>query len=101
MASGTTNALSIWLGATTRFIENPTLAVANTADSGPGLLRHAWLYAAGAPGPAHTIKFAIPARPQTINLLMPLPAVTDPLIALLDATQNITVASSSSTARFI
>jgi hypothetical protein len=44
------------------------------------------------------ILFQLPAGPQTINLLTPLPAATDPLTLSLDATQNVTVALSSASA---
>ncbi len=72
------------------------LLVTNNSDSGSGSLRQAVLDAAGTPGVAHTIQFLLPSDQQTITLLSPLPAIADPLVALLDGTQNVTVASSSS-----
>ena len=93
--------------ATAYFTSDPTLVsitigtqltVTTTADSGPGSLRQAILDANGTPGTADTIQFELPAGPQTINLLTPLPAATDPLTVSLDATQNVTVVLSSATA---
>jgi hypothetical protein len=72
-----------------------TLTVTTAAESGPGSLRQAILDANGTPGTPHMIQFELPAGPQTINLLTPLPAATDPLTLSLDATQNVTVALSS------
>ncbi|HEV2968354.1 MAG TPA: hypothetical protein VGY55_00095, partial [Pirellulales bacterium] len=69
------------------------LTVINTNDSGPGSLRAAILYANTLAGTTHTITFAIPAGPQSINLLSPLPATTVAVVALMDATQNVTVHS--------
>jgi RHS repeat-associated protein len=77
---------------------NAPIPVTSTSDSGPGSLRQALLDAAGAPGQTHTIQFALPAGSQTISLLSSLPDVTDPLIALVDATQNVTIDPSSATA---
>ena len=58
---------------------DPTLAVTNTNDNGPGSLRQAIVDANGAPG-ADEIRFNIPgAGPHTISLSTPLPAVTDPV----------------------
>jgi ELWxxDGT repeat protein len=75
------------------------LAVLNTNDSGPGSLRQVISYVNGLGGPgAQTITFDIPAGPQTINLLSPLPAANVPLIAQLDGTQNVTVALSLASA---
>jgi beta-glucanase (GH16 family) len=71
--------------------------VTNNLDSGPGSLRQALLDAAAIPGVTHTIRFTLPAGSQTINLLSPLPAVTDPLILLLDFTQMVTIALPSGT----
>jgi alpha-L-arabinofuranosidase len=71
------------------------LQVTNTNDSGAGSLRQALLDASLLPGQTHTLQFSLPTGPQTINLLSPLPGVTDPLILSLDATQNITIAGSS------
>ena len=65
--------------------------IVNNLDSGPGSLRQALLDAAGTPGMTHTIQFVLPAGMQTITLLSPLPTATDPLIAVLDATQAVTV----------
>ncbi len=69
-------------------------AVTNTNDSGAGSLRQAVINANGALGVVHTITFALPTGPQTINLQTPLPAITDPMIAAVDATQNVTILSS-------
>ena len=69
------------------------LTVINTNDSGPGSLREVITYANTLLGTSHTIKFAIPAGPQTIQLLSPLPASTVLLFTQLDATQNVTVIS--------
>jgi hypothetical protein len=85
-------------GAGIMFIVNAPAAVVNNQDSGVGSLRQALLDAAGAPGLTHTIQFALPIGPQSINLLTPLPAVTDPVIVALDATQNVTIALPSGTA---
>jgi autotransporter-associated beta strand protein len=75
------------------------VTVTNVNDSGPGSLRQAILDANGMPGPTHNITFAIPAGPQTINLLSPLPpATTVPDVVLLDATQNVTIVSPSASA---
>ena len=73
-------------------------AVTNTNDSGAGSLRQAVINANGAPGVVHTITFALPSGTQTINLQSPLPAISDPMIAVLDATQNVTVVLSSTSA---
>jgi autotransporter-associated beta strand protein len=72
--------------------------VTNSADGGLGSLRQAILDIAGAPGLTHTVDFELPSGPQVINLLSALPAVTDPLIVVLDATQNVTVNGPSGTA---
>ncbi|HEV2968641.1 MAG TPA: Ig-like domain-containing protein [Pirellulales bacterium] len=85
-------------GASTSFVENVPAQVTTSGDSGTGTLRQALLNAAGAPGLTHTIQFDLPAGSQTINLLAPLPAIADQLIAALDATQHVTVASSSTAA---
>jgi hypothetical protein len=71
--------------------------VTNTNDSGPGSLRQALADAATLTGPTRTVLFAIPAGPQTINLLSPLTPVSFPVTLSLDATQNVVVASSSGT----
>ena len=68
--------------------------VSNTNDSGAGSLRQAIINASAAPGVVHTITFALPSGPQTISLLSPLPAPSDPLIAVADATQNVTIVAS-------
>ena len=73
------------------------LQVTNTNDTGAGSLRQALLDASLLPGQTHTVQFSLPAGPHTINLLSPLPSVTDPSILSLDATQNVTVALSSGT----
>ena len=53
--------------------------VTTTADSGPGSLREALVWANANPG-LDTIDFAIPGTgPFTIQLLSPLPAITDPV----------------------
>jgi WD40-like Beta Propeller Repeat len=70
-----------------------SLSVGNTSDSGPGSLRQAILYANSLGGSSHTITFALPAGSQTINLLTPLPAVTNSLIVSLDASQNVKIQS--------
>ncbi|HEV2972048.1 MAG TPA: hypothetical protein VGY55_18895, partial [Pirellulales bacterium] len=85
-------------GPTTVSLVIGTLTVTTTANGGPGSLRQAILDANGTPGTAATIQFELPAGPQTINLLTPLPAATDPLTLSLDATQNVTVALSSASA---
>ena len=72
--------------------------VTNNSDSGPGSLRQAPLDAAAMPGMTHTIRFTLPAGSQIINLLTPLPTVGDPVVALLDATQNVTVVLPSGSA---
>ena len=69
------------------------LTVVNVNDSGAGSLRQAILDANGLAGSTHTISFALPAGPQTIDLLSPLPVATVPLVVQLDATQNVTVDS--------
>ncbi len=73
---------------------NP-LTVVNTNDSGLGSLRQALLNAENLPGTTHTITFQIPSGPQTINLATALPAMTDPVVAVLDSTQNVVVNSPS------
>jgi len=75
-----------------------TLTVTTTADTGPGSLRQAILDANSSSGTPHVILLQLPAGPQTINLLTPLPAATDPLSLSLDATQNVTVALLSASA---
>jgi hypothetical protein len=74
------------------------LTVLNGNDNGPGSLRQAISNANGTPGATQTITFALPAGPQTINLLTPLPAANDPLTLSLDATQNVMIALSSASA---
>ena len=74
------------------------LTVTNGLDSGPGSLRQAILNAARVPGIAHQIQFQLPAGSQTITLLSPLPAMADPIVAVMDATQNVTVGSSPASA---
>jgi alpha-L-arabinofuranosidase len=74
------------------------LQVTNTNDSGAGSLRQALLDTSLLPGQTHTVQVSLPTGPQTINLLSPLPSVTDPLILSLDATQNVTIAPSSASA---
>lgn len=72
--------------------------ITSAADSGPGSLRQALLDLAGAPGLTHAIQFVLPAGPQVIDLLSPLPALADPLVALADVTQNVTIRSSTASA---
>ena len=81
--------------------ENNLLAaqVTSTADSGPGSLRQALLTAAAdTSGEPYTIQIDLPAGEQTVNLLSPLPAMTDPLLLSLDATQNVTIAAPAANA---
>ena len=78
--------------------ENVPALVTNTADSGDGSLRQALLDAAGAPGLTHTIEFELPAGAQTIELLSPLPTITDPIIFDLDSTQSATIEASPANA---
>jgi uncharacterized delta-60 repeat protein len=79
-----------------QFVE--TAPVTNAADAGAGTLRQALQNLTGAPGAAHSVQLALPPGGQTINLLSPLPVVTNPLILSLDPTQNVTIASASPTA---
>ena len=69
------------------------LTVLNANDSGPGSLRQAILDANSLATSQATIVFSLPAGPQTINLLSPLPPSTHAIVAQLDATQNVTVVS--------
>jgi beta-glucanase (GH16 family) len=85
-------------GATFTNVAVLSAQVTNNSDSGPGSLRQALLDAAAMPGMTHTIRFTLPAGSQIINLLTPLPTVGDPVVALLDATQNVTVVPSSGSA---
>jgi beta-glucanase (GH16 family) len=85
-------------GATFTNVAVLSAQVTNNSDSGPGSLRQALLDAAAMPGITHTIRFTLPAGLQIINLLSPLPTLGDPVVALLDATQNVTAVSSSGTA---
>jgi autotransporter-associated beta strand protein len=82
-------------------VENNPLAtqVTNTADNGAGSLRQA-LQAAAADtsGEPYSIQFVMPLGSQTINLLSPLPAVSDPLWVSLDATQNVAINASPTSA---
>jgi len=56
------------------------LVVTNTNDAGAGSLRAAMLAANATPNVREEIRFSIPGPgPHRINLLSPLPAVTDPL----------------------
>ncbi len=71
--------------------------VTSVSDSGSGSLRQALLDLAGVPGVAHLLEFDLPAGSQSIDLLSPLPTLSDPLVALLDATQDVTISSSSAT----
>ncbi len=85
-------------GATVSFVENVPAQVTNTTDGGPGSLRQACLDMSGALGLMHEIDFELPFGPQNIDLLSPLPAITDPLIAILDGNQDVTITSSLSAA---
>jgi autotransporter-associated beta strand protein len=85
-------------GANTSFVVNVPVVVTATADSGLGSLRQALLDMAGAPGLTHTIDFELPAGSQVIDLLSPLPAVADPLVAALDTTQHVIITASSGAA---
>ena len=71
------------------------LSVGNTNDNGTGSLRQAIQYANGSSGPSHTITFALPVGSQTITLLTTLPAVTNPLVLALDASQHVKIQSPS------
>ena len=79
---------------------NPLLSVVtNTLDSGPGSLRQAMLDAtADTSGQQYTIQFALPSGPQTINLQSPLSTPTDPVLCVIDATQNVTLELAGSVA---
>ena len=67
----------------TLIVTHTPLLVTTSSDSGPGSLRQAILDANEAAGP-DIITFAIGSGPQSVTLLSPLPAISDPLI--LDAT---------------
>ena len=69
------------------------LTVLNANDSGPGSLRQAILDANSQATSQATIVFTLPAGPQTIDLLSPLPSSTHAILAQLDATQDVTVVS--------
>ena len=69
------------------------LTVLNANDSGPGSLRQAILDANSQATSQATIVFSLPAGPQTVNLLSPLPPSSHAILAQLDATQNVTVVS--------
>jgi beta-glucanase (GH16 family) len=69
--------------------------VTNNLDSGLGSLRQALLDAASNPGVTQSIRFTLPAGSQTINLLSPLPAIANPMVLTLDATQTVTIASTA------
>lgn len=69
------------------------LTVENTNDDGAGSLRQVIEYANTLPGSPLTITFAIPAGPQAIQLLSPLPASNVPLVVQLDPSQNVSVLS--------
>ena len=71
--------------------------ITTTNDSGAGSLRQALLDAGQLPGQTHTLQFALPTGPQSINLLSALPSVSDPTVLSLDATQNVTLVLSSGT----
>ncbi|HEV3343349.1 MAG TPA: RHS repeat-associated core domain-containing protein, partial [Pirellulales bacterium] len=84
--------------ASTTVVIPAQLTVSNDADSGAGSLRQVLLDANSASGTPHTFLFQLPAGPQAITLLTPLPTATDPLTLSLDATQNVTIVGSSATA---
>jgi autotransporter-associated beta strand protein len=69
------------------------LTVLNANDSGTGSLRQAILDANSQATSQATIVFTLPAGPQTINLLSPLPPSSHAILAQLDATQNVIVVS--------
>ena len=71
------------------------LTVTTTGDHGVGSLRQAIVYANGLVGTTSTITFVLPAGPQTIDLLTPLPAVLNPLIVDVAATQNVVIDAST------
>jgi cyclophilin family peptidyl-prolyl cis-trans isomerase len=84
-------------GASASFIVGSSLQVTNSLDSGAGSFRQ-MLADAGASAGAPTIEFALPAGPQAISLLTPLPANSNPLNLRFDATQNVTVILPTSSA---
>ncbi len=84
--------------ASTTIMVPAQLTVSSTTDSGAGSLRQAILDANSSSGNPHTILFQLPAGPQTITLLTPLPTATDPLTLSLDATQNVVIVGFSATA---
>ncbi len=62
-------------------VSDGVFSVTTTADSGPGSLRQAILDSDAAPAGTNTINFAIPGQGvQTITLLSPLPAITNPVL---------------------
>ena len=69
--------------------------VMSASDSGAGSLREALLDFVGAPGLTHFLEFDLPPSPQNISLLSPLPTLSDPLVVLLDPTQDVTISSMS------
>jgi autotransporter-associated beta strand protein len=85
-------------GATSNFVVNVPALVTTMADSGPGSLRQALVDASGAPGLTHTIEFELPAGTPVIGLLSPLPAVGDPLVAVVDAGQHVVITAPSGAA---
>jgi hypothetical protein len=72
--------------------------VTNTLDSGAGSLRQTIIDATRVSGMTHQIQFALPFGPQTITLLSPLPNLSDPLVVVLDASQDVSVVSSTANA---
>jgi hypothetical protein len=72
-------------GSASVVVSPPLFLVTTTADSGPGSLRQAILDADGTPG-LDIIDFAIGTGIQTLNLVSPLPAITQPV--LLDGTSQ-------------
>jgi autotransporter-associated beta strand protein len=86
-----------FVGASASVTINVTaLTVTNTNDSGAGSLRQALLDAGNSPGTTHTVFFQLPSGPQTINPVTPLPVLSGSVVAMLDATQNVTVNSPAS-----
>ncbi|HEY2148695.1 MAG TPA: hypothetical protein VGH32_12205, partial [Pirellulales bacterium] len=79
-------------GATFNSVSVLSDQVSNNSDSGPGSLRQALSDAAAVPSASQPIRFALPGGSQTIGLLTPLPAISQPLTFLLDSTQNVTIA---------
>src|SRR5688572_13672951 len=65
-----------------------TFTVTNVNNTGPGSIRQAITLAnqnLNNPGEADTIKIDIAAADRTVELLSPLPSITDPVVLGLDA----------------